>query len=156
MHVVLLWGSSSGLNIKVKANLSLCLTNYAVCHEGAWGSGCIDPCFLDLSISWRWIVSFTPRPPYPLRERAPGIHSIRGWVDLSAGLDNMEKWKFLTVPGLELLPLSCSARIASRYIDWAIPAPPVEKIKLNRFRRVYIEKPIVIHLGEKFPTFDET
>jgi hypothetical protein len=22
-------------------------------HEGVWGSGCIDPCFLDLGTSWR-------------------------------------------------------------------------------------------------------
>jgi hypothetical protein len=25
-----------------KAKLSLCLTNSALCHEGIWGSGCID------------------------------------------------------------------------------------------------------------------
>jgi hypothetical protein len=30
---------------------SLCLTNYALCREDVWGSGCIDPCFLDLEIS---------------------------------------------------------------------------------------------------------
>jgi hypothetical protein len=27
--------------------------------------GCIDPYFLDLGTSWRWVVSFTPRPLYP-------------------------------------------------------------------------------------------
>jgi hypothetical protein len=36
------------------------------------------------------VVSFTPRPLYP-RERAPGTHSIGGWVDPRAGLDEMEK-----------------------------------------------------------------
>jgi hypothetical protein len=29
------------------------------------GSGCIDPHFLDLGTSWRWVVNFTPRPLYP-------------------------------------------------------------------------------------------
>jgi hypothetical protein len=29
--------------------LSLCLTNYALRHEDVWGSGYIDPLFLDLS-----------------------------------------------------------------------------------------------------------
>jgi hypothetical protein len=38
-------------------------------------------------------------------EGAPGTHWIGGWVDPRAGLDNMEKRKFLTLPGLELRPL---------------------------------------------------
>jgi hypothetical protein len=68
----------------------------------AYGSGCIDPHFLDLC--------FTPG------EGAPGTHWIGGWVDLRAGLDDLEKRKFLTIPGLELRPLG-------RYTDYAIPAP---------------------------------
>jgi hypothetical protein len=44
---------------------SLCLTNYALRHEGVCGSGFIDPHFLDLGTSWRWMVSFTPLPLYP-------------------------------------------------------------------------------------------
>jgi hypothetical protein len=28
------------------------------------GSGCIDPHFLDVGTSWRWVVNFTPRPLY--------------------------------------------------------------------------------------------
>jgi hypothetical protein len=43
-------------------------------------------------------------------ERAPGTHWIGGWVDLRAGLDDLEKRKFLTPPGLELRPLSRPAR----------------------------------------------
>jgi hypothetical protein len=35
-------------------------------------------------------------------ERAPGIHWIGGWLGPRAGLDDMKKRKFLTVPGLEL------------------------------------------------------
>jgi hypothetical protein len=64
----------------VKIKLSLCLTNLALHHEDVWGSGCIDPNFLDLSTSWRWEVNF------------------RLWV-------GMEKWKLLILLGLELWPL---------------------------------------------------
>jgi hypothetical protein len=48
-------------------------------------------------------------------ERAPGIHSTGGWVGPRAGLDEMEKWKFLTLPGLELRPLGRPARNQSLY-----------------------------------------
>jgi hypothetical protein len=75
----------------------------------AYGSGCIDPHFLDLgTIGGEWSTSrpshFTPG------ERAPGIHWIGGWVDLRAGLDDLEKRKFLTLPGLELRPVNRPAR----------------------------------------------
>jgi hypothetical protein len=36
-----------------KVKLSLCLTNLALRHESVWGSGCIDPHFLDLGTGWR-------------------------------------------------------------------------------------------------------
>jgi hypothetical protein len=36
----------------------------ALRHGGVLGSGCIDPRFLDLGTSLRWVVSFTPRPLY--------------------------------------------------------------------------------------------
>jgi hypothetical protein len=42
-------------------------------------------------------------------ERAPGTHWIGGWVDLRAGLDDMENRKFLTLPVLELRPLDRTA-----------------------------------------------
>jgi hypothetical protein len=38
----------------------------------------------------------------PPGERAPGTHWIGGWVDLRAGLDDMGKRKFFTLPGFEL------------------------------------------------------
>jgi hypothetical protein len=38
-------------------------------------------------------------------------------VGSSVGLDDVEKKKFFTLPGLELQP------VASRYTDYAIPAP---------------------------------
>jgi hypothetical protein len=57
----------------------------------------------------------TSRPGHVTpRERAPGTHWIGGWVDLRAGVDDLENRKFLTLPGLELQP------VASRYTDYAI------------------------------------
>jgi hypothetical protein len=44
-------------------------------------------------------------------ERAPGTHWIGGWVDLRAGVDDVERErKFLILKGLELLPLGRSVR----------------------------------------------
>jgi hypothetical protein len=53
--------------IKVK---SPCLTNRALCHGYVCGSGHVDPCFLDLGTSWRWVVvfmlqAFNPRGKFP-------------------------------------------------------------------------------------------
>jgi hypothetical protein len=47
--------------------------------------------------------------------KAPGTHWIGGCVGLRAGLEDVEKRKFLPLPGLQ--------PVASRYTDWAIPAP---------------------------------
>jgi hypothetical protein len=78
------------------------------------GSGCIDPHFLDLDTSWRWVVSFTPRPLYT-GEGAPGTHWIRSCVGPRARLDVVEKRIFFTLPGLKLRPLSRPARNQSLY-----------------------------------------
>jgi hypothetical protein len=43
-------------------------------------------------------------------ERAPGTHYIRGWMDPRTGMDNVEKRKFLTLPGIELRPLGRPTR----------------------------------------------
>jgi hypothetical protein len=48
-------------------------------------------------------------------------HGIGGWVDPRAGLNDVEKRKFLILQGLKLRPLGRPAR-TSRYIDCAIPA----------------------------------
>jgi hypothetical protein len=50
----------------------------------------------------------------PSEERAPGTHSIGGWVDPRAGLDDVEE-KFLTLPGLQLRPLGRPAHSQSLY-----------------------------------------
>jgi hypothetical protein len=48
-------------------------------------------------------------------ERAPITHSLGGWVDPRAGLDDVKKRKFLTAPGLELRSLGRTARSQSLY-----------------------------------------
>jgi hypothetical protein len=42
-------------------------------------------------------------------------HWIEGWVDHRAGLDDVEKRKLLTLPGLKLRPLSRPARSQALY-----------------------------------------
>jgi hypothetical protein len=64
-------------------------------------SGCIDPRFLDLSTSWRWKVSLTPRQMNP-RGKSPVFHWIRVLVGPRAGLDDVEEREVLTLPELEL------------------------------------------------------
>jgi hypothetical protein len=75
---------------------------------------CIDPHCLDLSISWRWVVSFTPLPLYPWGKR-PQYPWIGGWVDPRASLEDVENRKFFTFPGLKLRPLNHPAHSQSLY-----------------------------------------
>jgi hypothetical protein len=77
------------------------------------GSGCIDP-HSDLDTSWRWVVIFTPRPLYP-GDGAHGTHWIGGLVNPRAGLDDMNKSKFLLPSGLELRLPGRPARSQSLY-----------------------------------------
>jgi hypothetical protein len=93
----------------------------------AYGSGYIDPHFLNLGTSWRWKVSFKPRPLSP-EERAAGTHWIGVWVDPGAGIDEGEKRKFVTLKGLELRPLGRPAGSQSLYRP-QYPCP----IKYNGF-----------------------
>jgi hypothetical protein len=64
--------------------------------------------------SWRWVVRFTPRSLYP-RGNRPCTHCVGGWVGPRDGPDDMVKWKFLILPGLELQPLDRPARSLSLY-----------------------------------------
>jgi hypothetical protein len=54
-------------------------------------------------------------------ERAPVTHWIWSWMGPIADLGDMEKWKFLRPPGLQL-DLLVVQPVASRYTDCAIPA----------------------------------
>jgi hypothetical protein len=60
-----------------------------------WGSGGIAPSFLTSALAaGEWSAS-------PPEEIGPGTHWIEGWVGLRAGLDVVEKRKFLSLPGFE-------------------------------------------------------
>jgi hypothetical protein len=50
-----------------------------------------------------------------LGETTPGTYCIGSWVVPTASLDDMERRKFLTLPGLELLPLCPPAHSQSLY-----------------------------------------
>jgi hypothetical protein len=52
---------------------------------------------------------------FTLGERARDTHWVGGWVDPRAGVDDMEKRKFLILPGLKLRPLGRPARSQSLY-----------------------------------------
>jgi hypothetical protein len=60
----------------------------------------IDPRFLDLSTSWRQVVSFKLRPLYVWIKR-PSTHWTGSW-DPRVSLDDVKKKKFLTLQELEL------------------------------------------------------
>jgi hypothetical protein len=55
-----------------------------------------------------------PRLLYP-GERATGTHRKGGWMGPTAGLDDVERTKFLTLPGLEFRPLGRPARRQALY-----------------------------------------
>jgi hypothetical protein len=70
--------AACGKNTGIKIKLFLYVCHHALRHKGIWGSGCIDPRFLDLGTSWRWMVSFTPRPLY-LRGKSPR-YPLDSWL----------------------------------------------------------------------------
>jgi hypothetical protein len=57
-------------HIHLMIKLSLCLTNYILYYEDVWRSGYRDLRILELDISWRRMLNFTPRPLYP-RGKSP-------------------------------------------------------------------------------------
>jgi hypothetical protein len=78
--------------------------NWVPRHGDVWGSGCVDTRFLDLGTSWGWVVSFTPFPLYPQGKKAPCTQWTGDWMGSRVGLYDMGKWKFFTLPVLELGP----------------------------------------------------
>jgi hypothetical protein len=64
-------------------------------------------------VGGEWSASLPSR--FTPRGRAPGTHCIGGWLGPRAGLDDVEKRKFLTLPGHELRPLGRPARRQSLY-----------------------------------------
>jgi hypothetical protein len=68
-------------------------------HEDVWGTRSMDPGFLSLGTSWKWVVSFTPQPLYPEYVIAFGTHWI-GRMNPRSGLNVMERRTFLALPSL--------------------------------------------------------
>jgi hypothetical protein len=83
----------------------------------AYESGCIDPYFLDLGTSWRWVVSFLPRPLYP-QGNIPGTNRIGGWVDHMVWTTwrRGNSWPYRD----SNFDPSVVQPVASLYTDWAI------------------------------------
>jgi hypothetical protein len=95
--------------------LPLYLINKERRHDDVRKSGCIDP---PLALDGGQLsVSLTGR--FTSGETAPVTHWIGGWVGPTAGLDAMEKEKYLTPAGNRTTAVQPVAR---RYIDSAIPA----------------------------------
>jgi hypothetical protein len=69
---------------------------------------------LDLGTSWTRVVSFTPRPLYPLG-KSPCYPLDRRLGGPQNDLKDVKKRKFLTLPGLELRPLGRPPRSQSLY-----------------------------------------
>jgi hypothetical protein len=73
---------------KIKVKLFLCLTKHNA-TKTYWRNGGIALCILNLGTTWRWVVSFMPRPLYPqgkspwypLDRRLGGSQSRSGGVD---------------------------------------------------------------------------
>jgi hypothetical protein len=82
-----------------------------------WGVGVQIHVFLiSVLVGGEWSVSrpcrFTPE------ERALRMHWVESWVDSRAGLDEVEKGKFLTLLGLELRPLRRYTDYRGSYHEW--------------------------------------
>jgi hypothetical protein len=88
--------SCNGISVKGKvAHVLNLIKDYGMKAYG--GSGRIDPHFSILALGGgEWSASRPGR--FTSVERAPGTHCIGGWVDPRAGLDDVEKRTFLTLP----------------------------------------------------------
>jgi hypothetical protein len=93
--------SRDGTDIKVKVKLSLCLINYAVCHEWRHMG------------EWRWVVSFTPQPFYH-QGNSPQYPFDRRLCGPQIQSGHWGEEKHFPLPEITLRP------IAQFCIDWAL------------------------------------
>jgi hypothetical protein len=77
------------LQVKIKV---LPVLNPVPCHENVWENGGIALRFLNLGIRRRYVVSLTPRQPYPWG-KYHGTNLTGDSVDHIAGVDTMAKRK---------------------------------------------------------------
>jgi hypothetical protein len=100
-------------------------------HEGICGSGRIDTLFLDLGTSWRWVVSFKPRPLHPRGKEHPvPIVKEVGWAPEPV----WTTWRSAnSCPKRDLNsdPLAVQP-VASCYTDWAISTTIAKRITKMR------------------------
>jgi hypothetical protein len=89
-------------------------------HEDVWGSGCIDPRFLDFVTSWRWVVSVTPLPLYPGR-KSPWYPLDKRLGGLQSRSGRRGEEKILDPTGTRTPDPSIAQPVASRYTYCAIP-----------------------------------
>jgi hypothetical protein len=99
------------------------------------GSGCIDPHFLDLGTSWRWVAKFTPRQLHTQGIEPP----VRIWYEI--GWTSEPVWAIWR--GENPWPYrdsnsdpSVVQPVASRYTEYAIPDPRRNMHVCQKYRRV--------------------
>jgi hypothetical protein len=105
----------------------VCLTNKPLHNEGVWGSGCIDPHILDIGTTWKWVVSFTPRPLYP-RGKSPrnSLDKMLGGLQSRSGScgENSSVWfEVFTAATMKM-----SSSTTGRCVDLALTDVSEERI----------------------------
>jgi hypothetical protein len=82
-----------------RIKLSLCLINYAPCHEYVLRSGGIAPSFLTSTLDGNEQSASQP-DHFTYRGRVPGTHRTGGWVTTRVSRDAVEK-RITYLPGNE-------------------------------------------------------
>jgi hypothetical protein len=100
------------------------------------GSGIIDPRFLDLGTSCRWVVSFTSRLLYPRgNSRRYPLDGLNGWAPEPI-CDDVERRKILPVPRLDLRrhgrPVRSQSLYQLRYPGSCIPSWAINEWNLTK------------------------